>query len=1248
MRDGLFISYSHHDKYWFEKLLVHLKPFERNNKIQVWHDKKIRVGEKWREAIEKALQSAKVAVLLVSPSFLFSDFIAEHELPVLLERAKKDGLVIFWIAVSASAYTETEIKDYQAAHNPKEPLDTLDAATLNRQLVKICQQIILAMTEVVQDNSSRAPRITSEDDGPKLPVSRPGFRYMLDRYFPEIHRRLTTKLGIFETPPEWPALNKYLSTFEANTGKDIRAKSDPYINPEAKDVPEVEKRLRRKRRRFFTPNQELIKEIAGVSYGGDRQDAMISALSSKSKVVRNLVKRLMKADQPLILLGDPGMGKSLTLQRAAMLIAGRERKRIFPTLCLFIRLGGFDLSPRDASGVWNYVKKVTEKSWPDVLPYLDNLAASERLIIFFDGMDEMNRARYNEYTTALSVFAESTKDRIKTLFSCRITDFSPSFEHYRLVLLPFTYKLIREYLAQYIPGFPIKIGSEKLNAKQLAERLINGELSIQASNPFVLWLLSSYVQEVEDLPESRVQLMDHYNRSNYRRKLDPDGGGAGMDHAFLAWGQIAYEITERNAGAEIQLREVESFLRPEQLVAVQEGKRCGVLDEALDWDPPVIQFQHHRFQEYFTALYFFRNQEQFSRFPWLKKLDAPRWQETMFNLVIMGGGDEALVALTEAINQGINEFTEIKAAEEEKKKETIEKQEELKDDKDKAAAKDEEKEDEKNESLKQEDAYVQETLLADRVELASRILQQTQQRGDDLRSNLLSQTQSAAYLLSEKGNPITQVKMLLAVRIVPAINIWRVAEQPLDSPISWVSQQAYIVTATTDRAGDKSVLEGENPERTLRKELLHKFASGEFLNRLPYFLTIARGLKEKRFRLALAVSLVLTLAQLLASYCLLAIALQLAIPAFTTTEAWVVRSIEKGVGLVRKHEKNEATLAELDRMWSTVSLAHSRFDSVAGEIKQTLDSRWFLLAANVIVFLAFLYSLWHAPGQHSLYIQAAGVLCLMLPLLLWPLWRGDWPYLALALFCGILFVTAYSLAGRIITVLIHFLTLLVLVASTRWANQRIKLFPLLTLVRESKEADLWRTKINRRLYFVAFVAVALVVAFEVDWPRVLEYGRSAYSALPRISGAIIVLIQILAIAIACLVAIAGVVLAVAFVKKLRSSAQFRGEMLGTGGCALILGLVALIGYAGYWAKSQIDWRAVGTYTIETLGLLPSLPLGWNIFTSICLYLAAIGFVVFAISVIVNRRQNLRSTLEAFGCWTGCVFRRIVSTHSGRL
>ncbi|MBD2521372.1 COR domain-containing protein [Nostoc sp. FACHB-133] len=140
-RNQVFISYSHKDKKWFNDLKTHLEPLIREQNLKLWDDTQIKPGAVWRDEIEAALATAKVAVLLVSPNFLASKFISQNELPPLLEAAKAEGVKILWIPLRASNYKATAIEKYQAAHPTDSPLNTIAGGRRDQAWVDICNEI---------------------------------------------------------------------------------------------------------------------------------------------------------------------------------------------------------------------------------------------------------------------------------------------------------------------------------------------------------------------------------------------------------------------------------------------------------------------------------------------------------------------------------------------------------------------------------------------------------------------------------------------------------------------------------------------------------------------------------------------------------------------------------------------------------------------------------------------------------------------------------------------------------------------------------------------------------------------------------------------------------------------------------------------------------------------------------------------------------------------------------------------------
>jgi GTPase SAR1 family protein len=146
-RNGLFISYSHQDRDWLAKVQPHINVLGKMGiTVNLWDDTQIKAGMKWKEEIEKALGSAKVAVLLVSTDFLNSDFISRDEVPALLKAAQEDGATILPLILKPCLYTSyPDLKDYQAVNDPSKPLSTLRKDKQEEIFVALSRRIIELM-----------------------------------------------------------------------------------------------------------------------------------------------------------------------------------------------------------------------------------------------------------------------------------------------------------------------------------------------------------------------------------------------------------------------------------------------------------------------------------------------------------------------------------------------------------------------------------------------------------------------------------------------------------------------------------------------------------------------------------------------------------------------------------------------------------------------------------------------------------------------------------------------------------------------------------------------------------------------------------------------------------------------------------------------------------------------------------------------------------------------------------------------
>ncbi|HKG13704.1 MAG TPA: TIR domain-containing protein [Pyrinomonadaceae bacterium] len=91
---SIFISYSHKDEGWKDRLLPQLRALELAGRIVVWDDRKIDGGDTWYPEIQEAMEQAAVALCLISPDYLASRFCVKEEVPYLLQRRERERMAL--------------------------------------------------------------------------------------------------------------------------------------------------------------------------------------------------------------------------------------------------------------------------------------------------------------------------------------------------------------------------------------------------------------------------------------------------------------------------------------------------------------------------------------------------------------------------------------------------------------------------------------------------------------------------------------------------------------------------------------------------------------------------------------------------------------------------------------------------------------------------------------------------------------------------------------------------------------------------------------------------------------------------------------------------------------------------------------------------------------------------------------------------------------------------------------------------
>jgi hypothetical protein len=139
----IFVSYSHVDEVYKDKLKVNLAQMERKGLISLWTDREILPSEEWDSEIKAALEGSDIVIFLISPDFMASNYINDIEIKKALRRHQNGETLIIPIIIRYTDFQDTPISKFQALPKNAKPIASwddkdeawLDVTTQLRKLV---------------------------------------------------------------------------------------------------------------------------------------------------------------------------------------------------------------------------------------------------------------------------------------------------------------------------------------------------------------------------------------------------------------------------------------------------------------------------------------------------------------------------------------------------------------------------------------------------------------------------------------------------------------------------------------------------------------------------------------------------------------------------------------------------------------------------------------------------------------------------------------------------------------------------------------------------------------------------------------------------------------------------------------------------------------------------------------------------------------------------------------------------------
>lgn len=148
-----FISYSHVDARWAERLKTHMAQMEREGAISSFYDRKIPAGGLLDKEISDNLEQSKLFLAVASPDFLDSQYCVEREMGRALEMHAEGKIIVVPIIAEPCDWQNSPLGKLKAVPQDGKPIS--DFKNPNTAFLDIIQELRkLISSQSISPNAS--------------------------------------------------------------------------------------------------------------------------------------------------------------------------------------------------------------------------------------------------------------------------------------------------------------------------------------------------------------------------------------------------------------------------------------------------------------------------------------------------------------------------------------------------------------------------------------------------------------------------------------------------------------------------------------------------------------------------------------------------------------------------------------------------------------------------------------------------------------------------------------------------------------------------------------------------------------------------------------------------------------------------------------------------------------------------------------------------------------------------------------